>query len=56
MNIRPNQAAILCCLGLFAGSSLPIDSSVDERGGILSAVIKPLSDDPEGGGRPERGE
>ena len=42
MNIRPNQVAILCCLGLFAGSSLPIDSSVDERGGILSAVIKPL--------------
>ena len=42
MNIRPNQAAILCCLGLFAGSSLPIGSSVDERGGILSAVIKPL--------------
>ena len=42
MNIRPNQVAILCCLGLFAGSSLPIGSSVDERGGILSAVIKPL--------------
>ena len=42
MNIRPNQVAILCCLGLFGASSLPIDSSVDDRGGILSAVIKPL--------------
>ena len=42
MNVRPNQVAILCCLGLFGASSLPIDSSVDDRGGIVSAVIKPL--------------
>ena len=42
MKIRPNQAAILCCLGLFGASSLPIDSSVGEGGGILSAVVKPL--------------
>ena len=42
MNIRPNRAAVLCCLGLIGASSLPIDSSVDDRGGILSAVVKPL--------------
>ena len=42
MNIRPNQAAILCCVGLLGASSLPIDSSVDDRGGIVSAVVKPL--------------
>ena len=42
MNVRPKQAAILCCLGLFGASSLPIDSSVHDRGGIVSAVIKPL--------------
>ena len=42
MNVRPKQAAILCCLGLFGASSLPFDSSVYDRGGILSAVIQPL--------------
>ena len=42
MNIRPNHVAMLCCVGLLGASSLPIDSSVDDRGGIVSAVVKPL--------------
>ena len=42
MNVRPKQVAILCGLGLFGASSLPFDSSVYDRGGILSAVVQPL--------------
>ena len=42
MNARSNKVAILCCLGLFGASSLPFDSSVYDRGGILSAVIQPV--------------
>ena len=42
MNIRPNQAAILCCLGLLGASSLPIDSSAVDSGNIFSAIVKPL--------------
>ena len=39
---RHRRAAILCGLGLFAVSSLPMDRSVDDRGGILSAVMTPI--------------
>ena len=42
MNIRPNQAAILCCLGLLGASSLPIHSSAVDEGGILATIVKPL--------------
>ena len=42
MNVRPNYVAILCGLGLLGASSLPFDSSVYDRGGILSAVVQPL--------------
>ena len=42
MNIRPNQAAILCCLGLLGASSLPIHSSAVGEGGILATIVKPL--------------
>ena len=42
MNIRPNHVAMLCCVGLLGASSLPLDSSLDDRGGIVSAVVKPL--------------
>ena len=40
--IRPNQAAILFCLGLMGASILPVQSPPVGDGGILSAVIKPL--------------
>ena len=42
MNIRPNQAAVLCCLGLLGASSLPIHSSAVDEGGILATIVKPL--------------
>ena len=42
MKIRPNQAAILCCLGLMGASILPVQSPPVGDGGILSAVVKPL--------------
>ena len=42
MKIRPNQAAILFCLGLMVASILPVQSPPVGDGGILSAVIKPL--------------
>ena len=42
MKIRPNQAAILCCLGLFAASSVPVGAPADGQAGILSAVLEPL--------------
>ena len=40
MKMGTNQLAVLCCVGLFGASSLPIP--VDGGGGILAAVTKPL--------------
>jgi len=42
MNVRPNRVAILCCLGLLGASTLPIDPSVGDRGGIVATIVKPL--------------
>ena len=42
MNIRPNQAAILFCLGLMGASILPVQSPPVGEGGILSTVVKPF--------------
>ena len=39
---RPNQAALVCCLGLLGASALPVAPSGDDGGGILSAVVEPL--------------
>ena len=41
MNIRPNRAAILCCLGLLGASHLPAPSA-DGEGGFLSAAVASL--------------
>jgi hypothetical protein len=42
MKIRPNRAALVCCLGLFAASSLPLDATAPAEGGVLAALAEPL--------------
>ena len=42
MKVRPNHAAVLCFLGLFGASSLPMGPPAGDEGGILSTVTTPL--------------
>ena len=42
MKPRPNLAAIVCCVGMLIASGLPMGSSTENGGDILSAVLKPL--------------
>ena len=42
MKPRPNHAAIVCCVGMLIASGLPMGSSTENGGDILSAVLEPL--------------
>ena len=45
MNIRPNQAAILCCLGLLGASSLPIHAVAQETNDITPSHVYQATSD-----------
>ena len=42
MNTRPKRAAILCFLGLFGASILPLGPSAGDGDGVLATVLQPL--------------
>ena len=42
MKIRTTRVAVLCGAGLLGASMVPLPVPVDDRGGILSAVVEPL--------------